>query len=492
MSLNYKQIGFIAGLLAFTILLYIPKPDGMTSEGQSIMAIAALMALWWIFEALPLAVTSLLPLVLYPVLGVMDTPSAAAPFAHHVNFLILGGFFIGLTIEKWNLHQRIALSIIYRIGSSSSAIMLGFMIASFVLSMWISNVATALMMVPIGMAVTDQFIKIRSGKTDERTKVKFGLGLMLSIAYAGNLGGMSTLIGTPCNALLAGMVNDIYGQEINFLDWFKLAFPFGIVMLIVTWIYLSKVAFKVNWGQSYEGHKMIGDQLKSLGPVTKAEKYALTILILTAISWVLRSMVTIAWVKSINDATIAIFFGITAFMVPVDWKKKTFLLDWKTTKKLPWGILLLMGGGLTLAKGINETQLDAWMISQLVSLENSSLFIIILTIVIFTIFFTEITSNTAAVSVMIPLLSSLATAIGVHPYAIIMSAGMAVSFAFMLPMATPGNSVIFSSPYVTVPKMARTGFILNVIGIVLIPILILVVLPKVWDINILILPEWAK
>ncbi len=496
MNLNRHNIGFLIGGLVFTLVILSPLPMGMTAAGQKVMAEMLLMAIWWISEAMPLAVTALVPIVLFPSLGIMSTAEAAQPFAHYVNFLILGGFFLGITLEKWNLHRRIALSIILKTGTTPSSIMLGFMLASFVLSMWISNVATALMMVPIGLTVIDQIIKTpnqneTSYENVKQLKKKFSVGLMLAIAYAGNIGGMSTLIGTPCNAVLAGMVSETYGQDITFLDWFILAFPFAIVLLFLTWLYLSKVAFRINLSSDKRSGETIRTELRSLGPMSKEEWYILTIFSMAAICWVLRGVVQVESLHFVNDATISIFFGIILFVIPVDRKKRAFLLDWKTATKIPWGVLLLMGGGLSLAYGIKVTGLDLWVVSHLTIFEGASLYLIILVIVTLTVFLTELTSNVATITMLIPLLSNIALAMSVHPYALIIAVGISVSFAFMLPTATPGNSVVYRCQYVTVPKMARAGLVLNLLGMILIPLLILYYLPLVWGFDLSQLPEWV-
>ncbi len=483
------------GGTAFLSILLIPVPAGMTTSAQGVMAVTLLMAIWWIFEVLPLAVTGLLPIVLYPVLGIMDPASAAAPYAHYVNFLILGGFFIGITLEKWNLHKRIALTIISKIGHSASGIMMGFMLASYFLSMWISNVATAIMMVPIGISVIDQVYQLTENQLGRgkagHIKKTFGVGLMLCIIYAGNIGGMSTLIGTPSNAVLAGMVSETYHQDISFLDWLKVAFPFGLLLLVLAWYYLSQIGFKMRSSTFCSDQTLVNKELKALGPMIRAEQFTLMVLAATAVCWVLRSLVRIDALGLINDATIAVFFGLLLFVIPADKKWSTFLLDWQTALKIPWGVLLLLGGGLALASGIKETGLDGWIASYLSGINYSGWYLVMLTVVVITIFLTQIASNVATTTILVPILGGIATTFSMHPYALIIAAGISASFAFMLPTATPGNSIIFSYQHVTVRDMIKHGLILNLLGIALIPLLIRYFLPLVWDIDLSSLPNWA-
>ncbi len=470
----------------------LPPADGMSTEARSVLATTLLMTVWWILEVLPLAVTGLLPVVLFPLLGVMDTAGATAPYAHYVNFLILGGFFIGISLEKWNLHKRIALNIINALGDAPARIMLGFMLSAFFLSMWISNVATAIMMVPIGLSVVEQVAKLseQAGHAD-MVRNRFGVGLMLCIIYAGNIGGMSTLIGTPSNAVLAGLVAESFEQEISFLDWFLVVFPLGVVMLMVTWGYLSQIAFKTKSGSFHNGMEVISKELRSLGRITKPQLMTLVVLGSTAFCWVIRSVIRLPSMDMINDATIAIFFGVLLFMIPADKQFNTFLLDWKTARKIPWGVLILLGGGLSLAKGIKTSGLDLWLVSQLEHVSSASAYLVILSVVVVTIFLTQIASNVATTTILVPLLGGISLAFSLHPFALIMAAGISASFAFMLPTATPGNSIVFSYPQISVRDLTKHGLVLSLIGVVLVPLLILYVLPLIWQFDLWSIPDWA-
>lgn len=485
-SLSAAQFGFWLGLVIFALLEAMPLPDGMSVEGQHVLAVTALMATWWITETLPLAVTALLPIVAFPVLGVSAAATVGQSLGNSVNFLILGGFFIGAGMEKWHLHTRIALVIINKIGSTAQALMLGFMLSSFFLSMWISNVASTMMMVPIGLSVLD---RVFHNSKQDKLKAKFSIGLMLAIAYAGNLGGMSTLIGTPSNAVLAGMVNETFGWQISFLDWFTLAFPLAFLLLILSWLYLAKFAFKVDLDRNTQGKTVIEEELKKLGEMQGPERAVLIVLSLTALCWVLRGMLSFDWVSQINDATIAIFFGSLLFILPSGRQAGEKLLDWPAALKIPWGVLLLMGGGLALASAFKTTGLDIWVADHLQILSDAPLYLIVLAVVTLTVFLTEITSNTATATIMVPLLASLAIAMSIHPYALIMAAGISASFAFMLPMATPANSIVFACEYLKVKHMARTGFLLNLAGIIIVPVVILYFLPLVWGIELGVMPE---
>jgi len=480
------QPGLWIGIVAFVLMEAMPLPDGMSPEGQHVLAITVLMAIWWITEVMPLGVTALIPIVAFPILGVTSAANAGQAFGNSVNFLLLGGFFIGAALARWQLHTRIALVIINKLGSTTQALMLGFMLASFLLSMWISNVASTMMMVPIALSVIDRVFKYNQ---EEELKSKFSIGLMLAIAYSCNIGGLSTLIGTPSNAILAGIVEEIFGWQITFIDWFVLAFPLALILLATNWFFLTKIAYKVDLGKNNKGKAVIEEELEKLGEMKKPERGVLIILCATATCWVLRGMIDIEWVSRINDATIAVFFGSLLFVLPSGNKKGEKLLDWPSALKIPWGVLLLMGGGFTLAAAFVSTGLDLWVASQLEVLGNTPIFLIVLAVVVLTVFLTELTSNSATATIMVPLLAGMAAAMSIHPYALIMAAGFSAPLAFMLPMATPANSIVFSCEYLKVKHMARTGLVLNIVGIVSVPIIVLYLLPLVWGIDLSVFPD---
>ncbi|MBN1407354.1 MAG: DASS family sodium-coupled anion symporter [Calditrichaceae bacterium] len=469
----------------------------ISSSAINVAAVAVLMATWWITEAIPIPATALLPIALFPVLGVMKAAEATTQYANHLIFLFLGGFFIAVTMEKWRLHTRIALHTIKLIGVGPSRIILGFMLATAFLSMWISNTATAMMMLPIAMAVVNQatdFIKKNNIENiDTRpSHFRFGTALMLGIAYAASIGGVATIIGTPPNTIMVGFIEKAYDQQISFASWMAIGLPLAVLMLILTWAYLVKIALPPEIKELPGGREVLVRELKNLGPLSKAEKLILIVFCFVAFSWIGRGFIHIEALKFVHDSTIAVIGALLLFIIPINFKKGGFLLDWPTAVKVPWDVILLFGGGLALANGFQISGLDQWIGDQLKILQGAPLLVLVGIIVFVTIFLTEITSNTATSAMMIPIMGSIALAMAIHPYGPIFAAGIAASYAFMLPVATPPNAVIFGSKYVTIPKMAKVGFILNLAGCILITLLILYLVPLIWDIDLHFLPDWLR
>lgn len=494
---NHRQkIGFFSGPLIFTALLLSPLPAGMKPEALSVAAVAALMATWWISEAIPIPATALLPIALFPTLGVMKSGQVCAPYANHLIFLFLGGFLIAIAMEKWNLHKRIAMHTIRIVGLGPSRIILGFMLATAFLSMWISNTATAMMMVPIALAVINQtadYIRENNipGIDPTPTHFRFGMALMLGIAYSASIGGVATIIGTPPNTILVGFIEKMYGQQISFVLWMAFGLPLAVVMLIITWLYLVKIALPPEMDELPGGGEVLRDEFKKLGKITSAEKKVLVVFCLVSAAWISRGFLRLEN-QMIHDSTIAIVGAIILFITPNDFKKGEFLLDWKAAGKVPWNVIILFGGGLALAEGFSSSGLAQWIGQNLSILQNSSFIIFIFAVVLLTIFLTEVTSNTATSAMLIPIMGSIAIGMAIHPYGLMVAAGIAASYAFMLPVATPPNAVVFGSGYITIPKMARVGFMLNIIGSILITLLILYLMPLIWDIDLNVLPSWIN
>ncbi|MEJ2544998.1 MAG: DASS family sodium-coupled anion symporter [Calditrichaceae bacterium] len=479
------------------MILILPTPADMSASAIKVAAIAVLMATWWITEAIPIPATALLPIALFPLLGVMKAAESTTQYANHLIFLFLGGFFIAVTMEKWQLHTRIALHTIKLIGVGPSRIILGFMLATAFLSMWISNTATAMMMLPIALAVVNQaadFIKKNNiDDIDIRPSYfRFGTALMLGIAYAASIGGVATIIGTPPNTIMVGFIEKTYGQQISFASWMAIGLPLAVIMLILTWVYLVKIALPPEIKELPGGQEVLLGELKKLGRLSKAEKLILIVFAFVAFSWIFRGFIRIEELKFIHDSTIAIIGALLLFIIPVNFRKGEFLLDWSTAVRVPWDVILLFGGGLALANGFQVSGLDQWIGDQLKILMGAPLLVLVGIIVFVTIFLTEITSNTATSAMMIPIMGSIALAMAVHPYGPIFAAGIAASYAFMLPVATPPNAVIFGSKYVTIPKMARVGFFLNLVGCILITLLIMYLVPLIWNIDLHLLPAWLK
>ena len=466
-----QQIGFYSGIVLFLVILLMPQPATMSDAAQCVAAVAALMATWWITEAIPLAVTALLPIVLFPALDVMSVSAATAPYANHIIFLFLGGFLIALSIERWNLHKRIALYTIYLIGHSPKRILLGFILATAFLSMWISNTATALMMLPVALAVIKNI--------DNSGESIFGMTLMLGIAYAASIGGVATIIGTPPNAILAGVLEQQTGVSISFFDWMVFALPLAAIFLLMAWAYLCILQRKEHIKLESVEHSFIVNELQQLGKITTEEKKVLAVFSLVAIGWITRGFIDIELFKQIKDSTIAIIGAILLFIIPAN-NNTTRLMDWETAKKLPWDILILFGGGFALALGFSESELTHWLGNQLNFLQGIHTVVIIAVVSLLVIFLTEITSNTATASLLIPLMVALSDTLNLPPMYLMVTVAIAASYAFMLPVATPPNAIVYSSRCVTIQQMARTGFLLNIAGCLLITLFVTQYLPMIF------------
>ena len=379
MKLSKNIIGLILGPLAFSLILLFFEADGLSFEAKCILASTAWMAIWWVTECVPISVTALLPIVLFPLTGGMDLSTTTAAYGHKLVFLFVGGFMIALAIEKWHLHKRLALNIIRMTGSNKSRVILGFMLATAFLSMWISNTATSIMILPVGLAIISQL------KDDPNTKENeneiFGKSLMIAIAYSASIGGMATLIGTPPNMVLAGVVEESYGIKLNMFDWMKFGVPLSSFLLMICWVYLTKIAFKFKDEEFSAGRDEILRQLKKLGKFSNEEIKVLVVFTLTALGWIFRGSIETIF-PMIDDTIIAIFFAVTLFIIPTkNQKTNTTLLVWNDTVKLPWGILILFGGGMAIASAFGKSGLALWIADLLTSLNDVSLFLIILIIV---------------------------------------------------------------------------------------------------------------
>jgi sodium-dependent dicarboxylate transporter 2/3/5 len=464
-----QRIGLIAGAIVFIVMLALPPPSGLSIEGWRTAAVALLMATWWMTEALPIQATALLPLGLFPALGVLDAGDASSPYANDTIFLFMGGFLLAVTMQKWGLHKRIALEIMAFVGTSANRLILGFMIATAFLSMWISNTATVAMMLPIGLAVGEMFKPL-----DDDGRYEFGIALMLGLAYAASIGGVSTLIGTPPNAVLAAQANELLGIRIGFVEWMGVGLPFTIVMLPLTWLLLTRVLYPPG-KLSGDAGSLIDQERSSLGSMSRGEKLTALVFGLTALAWVLRQekdfgSITIpgiqTWMPFVVDSTIAMTAAVVLFLLPVDWRKGEFVLDWKTASRIPWGILVLFGGGLSLARAMTDSGLSEWIGTAVGALEAVPTIVVILSIVTVVVFLTELTSNIATTNMAMPIMAGAAVGLDIAPLMLMATAALAASMAFMLPVATPPNAIVFGSGYLTVPQMSRAGLVLNLCAIV--------------------------
>lgn len=476
--MNRKHFGLLLGPILFAITLLFFKPQGLSEQGVGVLASTLWIAAWWITEALPIAVTSMLPIVLFPLTGALSLKETGVAFGDKYIFLYIGGFILSIAIEKWQLHKRIALTIIKSIGSNSSRIVLGFMLATAFMSMWISNTATAVMMMPIGMAIVKQFED--HPDTLENENLIFGKALMLAIAYSASIGGIATLIGTPPNIIFAGVVQKFYNTEITFLQWFKIGFPLMVVMLVICWVYLTRFSFNLGNLSFPGGQQEIKNQIQKLGKIKREEKWILLIFTLTALSWMLRSYLLTPFFPALDDTIIAMMAAFALFMVHTKNDPGGKLLHWKEAERLPWGILLLFGGGLAIAQGFESSGLALWIGNLVGGWQGISFWLLVTLIVFMVNFLTEITSNLATTAMLLPVLIPVANSLGVNPYVLLVGATLSASCAFMLPVATPPNAVVFGSGYLRVPDMMKTGITLNLISIVLITLLAYWLVPLVW------------
>ena len=488
MTINSKNIGLISGPLSFILILYFFNPEGLNPQANAILASTIWIAIWWITEAIPIAVTALLPIILFPLTGGLGLTETTASFGHKYIFLYIGGFIIAIAMEKWNLHRRIALNVINIIGVNVEKIILGFMIATAFLSMWISNTATSVMMLPIAIAIVTQLKD--NPNTIEDENLNFGKVLMLAIAYSASIGGVATLIGTPPNLILAGVVEETFGYEITFAQWFQFGFPISTVLLFLCWKYLTNFAFKFKQKTFPGGRAEISRQLNALCKISYEEKLVAGVFTLTAFAWISRSFLLQPVLPEIDDTIIAMIGAIIIFLLPAKNKKRS-LLKWDEAVKLPWGILLLFGGGMALAAGFKDSGLALWIGTQMTLLDGVSLFLLVFILIASVNFLTEITSNLATTAMLLPILYPMAMTIDVHPFILMVSATVAASCAFMLPVATPPNAVVFGSGYLRIPDMVRVGIWMNILSIILLTLFVFFLLPYLWDFDplVFIIPE---
>ena len=477
MKLN-KSIFLVLGPLLFVILQQLDPPAEMPESAYDILCATLWIALWWVTEVVPIAVTALLPIILFPLMGAVDISTTTASYGHKYVFLYLGGFILAIAIEKWQLHKRIALHIIQLIGTNVKNIILGFMVATAFLSMWISNTATSVMMLPIGMSIVSQ-LKDNPNTIEDENRI-FGKALMLGIAYSASIGGMATLIGTPPNLVFAGYIQEVYNIDISFFQWFKFGFPISIVLLAISWLYLTNVAYTFKQKEFPGGKAEINRLLKDLGPMQKEEKIVLAVFIGTAFCWITRSFLLEAWLPGIDDTIIAIAAGILLFMLNAG-EKGERILDWKEAINIPWGIILLFGGGMALAAGFEETGLARWFGLQMTLLEALPLLLLVLLVIFSVNFITELTSNLATTAMLLPILAPIALELDLNPYMLLVATTVAASCAFMLPVATPPNAVVFGSGYLKIPDMVKAGFWMNLVSIVFLTLVVYFLLPFVWD-----------
>lgn len=456
-----QVIGLVLGPLLLLMTLTLPAPGDMSIQAWSALGLMLLMATWWSTEAIPIPATALLPIVLIPALDLGSIRDATTPYANPIIFLFLGGFTLGLAMQRWNLHRRIALLTLRAVGDKPKRQIAGFMLATAFLSMWVSNTATSIMMLPIGLSV---IAMMEQG--DSKGSRRYATALLLAIAYSASIGGIATLIGTPPNALLAAYLVENQGIEVGFAQWMLMGVPVSLVMLGLTWWWLTRRDFGLS-SQTGSG-ELIREELAKLGSLQKAEKLVAAVFVLAAVGWVFRPLLSAGLMPWLSDTGIAIAAAVVLFLLPVDFRKKVFVLDWETAEKLPWGVLLLFGGGLAMAGVISSSGLAQWIAESLSGSGALPTLMMIALVTAVIIFLTEVTSNTATAAAFLPLLGALAVSQGVPVLLFTVPAAIAASCAFMMPVATPPNAIVFSSGHMSIKDMIRVGFVLNLLGIVVV------------------------
>ena len=480
-SILGKRIGIILGPSLFLLLYFLVPTSALNEKSITVLATGAWMVSWWITEAIPIPITALLPLVIFPITSVAKMSDAAAPYGDPVVFLFMGGFILALGLEKYNLHQRIALSLIKLTGTSGNGIILGFMLATALISMWISNTATAIMMLPIASSVTHLLAKELGKENDPRFQ-KFATGLMLGIAYSASIGGMGTIIGTPPNVVMVGYMKRIYNLDVPFTDWMLVGVPTMILVLAACYIIITKILYR-NQLEAIEGSKaLIQNKLKELGPLSREEKRVLIIFSVTCFCWIFRQNINSMIGKNILDDTgIAMAGGVLMFLTPVSWKEMKFLLGWEDMKHMQWGILLLFGGGLALAEGMEQSGLVEMVGDYFKGGNQFTGATLIFALTFISMALTELMSNVALVTIFIPVVFGIAEGFHINPIWLAMPVTFAASCAFMMPISTPPNAILFASGYIKMKEMIKTGILLNLCSLLIIFLISIFVMEKVFS-----------
>ncbi len=492
----------LLGLVVSGLILAMPGSIFISWEIQATAAVTILMVIWWITEAIPIPATAMVPLVGFPLLGVLSPADASAPYADKTIFLFLGGFIIAAAMQKWNLHRRIALSIILLTGTSPKQIILGFMIATAFISLWISNTATAMMMIPIAVAIIGTIgVEAFRETTGEEGSLDFAKALVISIAYAASIGGLGTIIGSPPNGIFLAQLKTLFpdAPSIGFVDWMIFGIPLVAIFIPLTWLWLVYGPFRHLPSKLPQSREIISEELRKLGKITPGERWTLIVFTMTALMWIFSSTKKIGDITipgldmlfpGIDDSTIAMFGAILLFLLPVSIKKRQYTMDWESVTRIPWGILLLFGGGICLSKGFIKSGLADELVKHLTGLSILNAFIIVFLVAILVSFLTEVTSNTAIASVMMPILAVTSVSLMINPIILMLTAALTASLAFMLPVATPPNAVAYGTGYLTMRDLMRTGFILNMTGVLLVTMFMYTVV--LWALGITFeLPSWA-
>ncbi|WP_243402463.1 SLC13 family permease [Tamilnaduibacter salinus] len=467
------QVGLVLGPVAFLTMLWMPTPQGLSDSAWQVLALTLLMASWWVTEAAPLAVTALLPITLLPLLGIQGIQQAAAPYANPLIFLFLGGFIIAGAIQRWDLHRRLSLLVLSLSGTRPDRVVAGFMIATAILSMWVSNTATSALMVPIGLSV----LKLLH-RDDDTHRDNLSLCLLLGIALGANIGGMATLIGTPPNALLAGYLRSNHDITIGFGQWMLFALPLSIVLLALAWHLLTRHIYPIAHHPIDGLSALIHEQRQSLGRMSRPERLVVTVFTGVALTWLTRPLLLNLWPGlGLTDAGIAILGAVALFVIPIRWRPLTAAMDWEATKSIPWGVLLLVGGGLSLGNAIESSGLATAIAAALHGMTGWHFTLVIAVVVATIMGLSHVTSNTATTATMLPIAASLAVDLNLAVPLLCVPVALAASSAYMLPVATPPNAIIFSSQLITVPQMVRAGASISPAALLLITVWTLLFTP---------------
>jgi len=480
--------GWILGPALLAATLVLPAPAGLSAEGWRTAGAGGLMAVLWITEAIPIPVTALLPLVLFPALHLSDIRETAAPYANPIIFLFLGGFLIALAMQRWNLQRRVAIALIGAMGTRPRRIIAGFLTASTLISMWVSNTATAMMMLPIAASV----VALLPADAHRTPALRgFGTALMLSVAYGATTGGMATLIGTPPNALLAAYVNSVYHVDIGFAQWMLLGVPVTMVTLPCVHLLLTRVSFRLGHDEVPGMKELLAQERARLGRPRRGELAVAIVFLATAIGWVVQPFVARV-IPLVSDTTIAIAGAVALFLIPVNARRGEFVMNWQATRGLPWEVLILFGGGLSLAGNIERHGLSRYLGTLSSSLEGVPVIVTLCIVCFLILMLTELTSNTATAATFLPIVAATAVSLGQNPLLFLIPAALASNCSFMLPVGTPPNAIVFGSGLITLPQMAKAGFILNVVMVPVIVGLVLLLGPMVFDLQLNTLPAWVK
>ncbi|HZW59329.1 MAG TPA: DASS family sodium-coupled anion symporter [Woeseiaceae bacterium] len=475
---THQSVGLWLGpALAIAVVLGEP-PGGLTQSAWNTAAMGVLMAVWWATEAVPIAVTALLPLVFFPLLGIADMETTSAPFANKVIYLFLGGFMVALAMQRWNLHRRIALTVLQHAGGNGRSLVGGFMLASALLSMWVMNTSTTMMLLPIAVSITHVIHGTVDGM-DERARHDFQYALLLGVAYASTIGGMTTLVGTAPNAMMAAFMLENYGTRIDFARWMLVGVPLALMMLPLAWLALTRWVFRVDFRTSREGLEALRRMKDELGPVSAPERRVGIVFTLLALTWICRPLlVKLPGLAALDDSGIAMAGAVALFLIPSGDRDDPLLIRWRHIEKLPWSILLLFGGGLALAGAVSHTGLAEWIGGSLHALGSMPVALLVVLASAMIIFLTELTSNIATTATFLPVVGAVALEAGIDPIVLTVPVTFAASCAFMLPVATPPNAIVFGSGLLAIPRMARAGLLLNLIGIVLVSAVALTLAPR--------------